>query len=204
MIDIYYDFENKVLKNKLDITNSNDLEKAESDILSIKIREIEEQKKFELSEKYFRYIHKYLFENLYDFAGAYRKINIEKSEMILGGLTVKYGNHEKIIDDIKNIIEDIKKTDLDKLSKKDKINHIIDLMINLWKVHPFREGNTRCVVIFICKYLESLGIKFNNQIFKENAAYVRKSLVAASFEDEELGILANKEYLLEVIKDMIN
>jgi fido (protein-threonine AMPylation protein) len=42
MIDVYYDFENKVLKNKLGITNSTDLENAESDILSIKIREIEE------------------------------------------------------------------------------------------------------------------------------------------------------------------
>jgi len=203
MIDVYYDFENKVLKNKLGITNSTDLENAESDILSIKIREIEEQKNFELSEKYFRYVHKYLFDDLYDFAGEYRTINIEKSEMILGGLTVKYGDYQTISNDIKNIIDRAQNTDVDKLSKDEKIKYIADFMTELWKIHSFREGNTRCVIIFICKYLESLGIGFNNQVFKENSSYVRKTLVAASFEDEEIDVKANKEYLLEVIRDIL-
>lgn len=203
MIDIYYDFKNKVLKNKLGITNSNDLEKAESDILSIKIREIEEQNNFELTEDYFKYIHKYLFEDLYDFAGIYRTINIEKPEVVLRGLTVKYGDYETIGDDLKRIIDKAKSTDVDKLSKENKIVYITDLMIDLWKIHPFREGNTRWAIIFICKYLESLKISFNNQIFKKNSSYVRKALVAASFEDEELDIIANKEYLLEVIKDTV-
>lgn len=203
MIDIYYDFKNKVLKNKLGITNSNDLEKAESDILSIKIREIEEQNNFELTEDYFKYIHKYLFEDLYDFAGIYRTINIEKPEVVLRGLTVKYGDYETIGDDLKRIIDKAKSTDVDKLSKENKIVYITDLMIDLWKIHPFREGNTRWAIIFICKYLESLKISFNNQVFKENSSYIRKALVAASFEDEELDIIANKEYLLEVIKDIV-
>lgn len=203
MIDIYFDFKNKVLKNKLGITNSNDLEKAESDILSIKIREIEEQNNFELTEDYFKYIHKYLFEDLYDFAGIYRTINIEKPEVVLRGLTVKYGDYETIGDDLKRIIDKAKSIDVDKLSKENKIVYITDLMIDLWKIHPFREGNTRWAIIFICKYLESLKISFNNQIFKKNSSYVRKALVAASFEDEELDIIANKEYLLEVIKDTV-
>jgi len=203
MIDIYYDFKNKVLKNKLGITNSNDLEKAESDILSIKIREIEEQNNFELTEDYFKYIHKYLFEDLYDFAGIYRTINIEKPEVVLRGLTVKYGDYETIGDDLKRIIDKAKSIDVDKLSKENKIVYITDLMIDLWKIHPFREGNTRWAIIFICKYLESLKISFNNQVFKENSSYIRKALVAASFEDEELDIIANKEYLLEVIKDIV-
>ena len=33
--------------------------------------------------------------------------------------------------------------------------------------------------------------------------YIRRALVAASFEDEELGVYANKKYILEVIKDIL-
>ena len=76
-------------------------------------------------------------------------------------------------------------------------------MISLWQVHPFREGNTRTVIIFICKYLEANGIKLNNDVFKEDAIYVRKALVAASFEDEEIDVYANKSYILEIIQDSL-
>ena len=41
MIDVYYDYENDVLKNKLGITNKEELENAEADILSLKINKIE-------------------------------------------------------------------------------------------------------------------------------------------------------------------
>jgi cell filamentation protein len=103
---------------------------------------------------------------LYDFAGEYRTINIEKSEMILGGLTVKYGDYQTISNDIKNIIDRAQNTDVDKFSEDEKISYIANLMTELWKIHSFREGITRCVIIFICKYLESLGIGFNNKVLK--------------------------------------
>ena len=49
-------------------------------------------------------IHKYLFGDLYDWAGKYRIINIEKREAILGGRSVWYSNDEKIHDDLESAI----------------------------------------------------------------------------------------------------
>ena len=66
MVDIYYDVKHGLLKNKLDITVKKELEKAEADILSLKINELESVNDFSLNEEYFRYIHKYLFEEIYD------------------------------------------------------------------------------------------------------------------------------------------
>lgn len=204
MVDIYYDYKNNILKNKLSINDKDKLESAEADIISLKIKEIEFDDNFELSEEYFKYIHKFLFEDLFDFAGSYRKINMEKNEFVLGGLSVKYEDYENIQAKINNVIEDAKKVDINKLSVNEKVGYFTDLMIDLWKVHAFREGNTRTVIIFVCKYLENLDIFFKNEFFKENASYVRKSLVAASFEDKELDVYANKEYILKIMKDVFS
>ena len=201
MIDKFYDYKNDILINKLGITNKEELEKAEGDIVSSKIKLIEEDENFTFTEDYFRYIHQFLFEDVYDFAGKYREINIEKPEVVLGGLSVKYEDYKAIKTAVQSTIAEIKVIDIKE--QENKAEFIADLMIKLWLIHGFREGNTRTVIIFICKYLQTNGIKFKNDVFKENAVYVRKALVAACFEDKELDVYVNKSYILEVINDIL-
>ena len=65
-------------------------------------------------------------------------------------------------------------------------------------------GNTRTTILFIYKYLQNIGININKDIFKNNSEYVRNSFVAATFEDIEIDVYANKNYLLRIIKDALN
>ena len=51
-------------------------------------------------------IHKILFENVYEWAGEKRVINIFKTEQILNGLSVTYSDHNKINDDLNEIQKD--------------------------------------------------------------------------------------------------
>ena len=48
-------------------------------------------------------IHKILFDNVYDWAGKSRTINIYKSEPILNGLSVEYSLYDLIDNDLSKI-----------------------------------------------------------------------------------------------------
>ena len=50
----------------------------------------------------------------------------------------------------------------------------------IWKVHPFREGNTRTVVAMMVMFIEHNGFYVDAQLVTECAGYVRDALVYAS------------------------
>ena len=72
-----------MLKNKLGIDNPIELAKEEERITKIKARQLFETKKLDTFEvgtfSGLAQIHKYLFEDVYDFAGKIRTENISKS-----------------------------------------------------------------------------------------------------------------------------
>ena len=68
-----------VLINKLDLKNAKRLEKAEKMIVLAKLYDLRQGKiKGNFDKAHFISIHKYLFEDLYPFAGEFRKENIAK------------------------------------------------------------------------------------------------------------------------------
>ena len=48
---------------------------------------------------------------------------------------------------------------------------------NIWSCHPFYDGNTRTIAIFLQKYLNSLGIELDYNFFCDNLKYFRNALV---------------------------
>ena len=95
MKDIYVYEGTNVLKNKRGIRNNEDLDQFENAMTSLAIININRSFKFnDLNDIY--EIHKMLFENVYDWAGEIRKINIYKEEPVLAGLSVQYEDYNKI------------------------------------------------------------------------------------------------------------
>ena len=72
------------------------------------------------------------------------------------------------------------------------------LIAKIWQIHPFREGNTRAVMTFATQFSEFHGFKMNKALLKDNAEYVRDSLVKASD-----GIYSEYEYLTRILRDAI-
>ena len=91
-----------MLENKLGITNSVDLAHEEERITKLKALELFDTNKIDEFEigtfKGLSCIHKYLFDDIYDFAGKFRTYNISKKEPILNGESVKYANYFMITD----------------------------------------------------------------------------------------------------------
>ena len=80
-------------KEKQNNINHNELE---CDFVSMRIVELLEKDNFELSIDYLKYIHKYLFQDVYEFAGEFRNINFSKHEIILNNDSVAYGDYKTL------------------------------------------------------------------------------------------------------------
>lgn len=133
-----------VLRNKLNITNQEELNDAERAITSVKISQalvnrIEGNFDFEHLKK----IHKFLFCDIYDWAGCVRTVNISK-----GNAFCRAEYIEKQMDDL---FDKLKKENHLKLckSKEDAGKRLAYYLGEINVIHPFREGNGRAQRLFI-------------------------------------------------------
>lgn len=186
-------------KEQKDI-NHNELE---CDFVSMRIVELLEQDNFELSVDYLKYIHKYLFQDVYEFAGEFRKIDFSKYEKILNNDSVAYGNCKTLAESLEYDISLEKEKDYKDKSIVEVIKNITDFTSNIWQVHPFREGNTRTTVVFIEKYLISLGYNVDNSLFKDKSVYFRNALVRSNYFNNYLNIKEDKSYLIKFYENLL-
>ena len=138
--------------------------KLECDFVSMRIVELLEQDNFELSVDYLKYIHKHLFQDVYEFAGEFRKIDFSKHEKILNNDSVAYGDCKTLIEALEYDISLEKEKNYKDINIVEVIKNFTDFTSSIWQVHPFREGNTRTTAVFIYKYLNSLGFNQNISI----------------------------------------
>ena len=52
----------------------------------------------------------------------------------------------------------------DKLNLDERVVEFSTCLSDLWKVHPFREGNTRTAVTFCCDFAESKGFGLDRNL----------------------------------------
>ena len=134
-----------ILKNKLGIENQIELAKKEEKITKLKAKKLFETGKLNFIEvgtfKGLSEIHKYLFEDIYDFAGKIRTENIAKSNFRFASAMYL-------------------KEALNKIDKMQQSNfdEIIEKYIEMNIAHPFREGNGRSTRIWLDMILkEEIG-----------------------------------------------
>lgn len=82
--------ETSVLKNKFNIREVSLLEKAEADLSRAKMSILYESPVDKFDAQSFLRVHEFLFEEVYDWAGRLRTINISKPEEVLGGKSIWY------------------------------------------------------------------------------------------------------------------
>lgn len=205
MNDPYLYPNSNTLKNLLGIRDKNKLEIVEADFTSCRLRELAVTLlPGDYSFSHLCQFHKHIFQDLYDWAGMPRNIDIEKEERALGGLSIEYTPFDIIETQGINILEKMTSIKWRELPLKERAILFSDSLAALWKVHPFREGNTRTVITFCCQYYETQGFKINRKLLEHNSGYVRDSLVAANAVFKDLGDLSKKNYLNEIILDAIN
>ena len=134
----------EVLINKLDLKTENQLEKAEKMIVLVKLYDLRQGKiKGDFDKAHFISIHKYLFEDLYSFAGKFRTENIAKNSF-------SFAEWEYIESELDRLLLKLKEEKfLEGLNKEDLAKRLSFYMSELNVLHPFREGNGRVIREFI-------------------------------------------------------
>ena len=186
-------------ENKNEI-NYNELE---CDFVSARIVELLNENTFELSVDYLKYIHKFLFQDVYEFAGEFRKIDFSKHEKILNNDSVAYGDVNTLKESLEYDISLEKEKNYKEMNVVEVINNITKFSSSIWQVHPFREGNTRVTALFIEKYLISLGYNVDNTLFKDKSVYFRNALVRSNYFNDDLKIKEDSSYLVKFYENLL-
>ena len=125
-----------MLENKLNITNDIELAKEEERITKLKALKLFDTNKINEIEvgttKGLLEIHKYLFEDIYDFAGIIRDVNLAKGSFRFAPAMY--------LKDALNKIDNM---------PQDTFDNIIKKYIEMNVAHPFREGNGRSTRIWL-------------------------------------------------------
>ncbi len=125
-----------MLENKLGITDSTELARAEEKISKQKALEMFEGVFFEMLEpgtyESLAMIHQYLFDEIYDFSGKLRKVNISKGNFRFAPL----------------MYLEVALKSIDKMPQS-TFDEIVEKYVEMNVVHPFREGNGRSTRIWL-------------------------------------------------------
>ena len=129
-------------ENKLGLTNSADLAREEERISKKKAAELFDKGILDsLPDGKFstlQAIHKYLFEDIYNFAGELRTVNIEKGNFRFAPLMY-----------LQAVLENI-----DKMPQS-TFDEIVEKYVEMNIAHPFREGNGRSTRIWLDHILKN-------------------------------------------------
>ena len=124
------------LENKLGLTNSAELAREEERISKKKAIELFETGKLDQMEagKFasLQLIHKYLFEDIYDFAGKIRTVNLAKGNFRFAPL----------------MYLEAALANIDKMPQS-TFDEIVEKYVEMNIAHPFREGNGRSTRIWL-------------------------------------------------------
>ena len=141
-----------VLKNKLNITDKDDLFEAEKELTAIRLRELQENPvKGKYDFEHLKNIHKYIFQDVYEWAGKERTVEIGKGNLFCTTACIQ--------DYAESVF---KKYYYQCYANKDNFDDFIRILADnygdLNALHPFREGNGRAqrefarLVCFECGY----------------------------------------------------
>ena len=146
-----YEVEDELKKyyTERNLKNKKIEEEYECDLVSARIVQILSMDNFELTRDYLKYIHEYLFKDIYDFNGKFREVNFSKPEIILNKDSVAYGDYKLIDNSIDYDISLEQDKNYNDMNIVDVIKNITKFTSSIWQIHPFREGNTRTTAVFI-------------------------------------------------------
>lgn len=207
-----YVLKNGTLKNLLGITDYEELKQAEKDIAYVKLINAEEEIKRPCDIRLLKRIHKHIFEDIFEWAGEFRTIPLYKEERVIPGVSLEYAEPQNIEKELTKRLEEMnsinwKGKGIDEITKQ-----FTKELAKLWRIHPFRDGNTRTTLAFAEKYSREHGFPMDIGILLEHltrsvtpdgriARYsIRDKFVLAALDKKDY---PEPEHLQALIKESI-
>lgn len=212
MMNDPYVLKDGTLKNLLGITDYSELKKAEADIGFAKIITVDSIEADRTDVELVKKIHKHIFEDIFEWAGNFRTVPLYKAEQyVIPGLSVEYAKPEEIEEKLIHDVHDLNSIRWGEKNIDDKSNEFAEILTKIWKVHPFRDGNTRTVLSFASIYAREHGFPMDMNIFLERLFRGKNEMGSTTYSVRDLFVLAaldekdspEPEHLANLIKKAI-
>ena len=188
-----------VLKNKLGVTDKNELNELERKIVFKKLTYLGISPiKGNFDAHHFRMIHKFLFNDIYDFAGKYRTCTLAMPKC-------QFCEPENIESELNRVLSNLNEQVKNIISVDQYIYLLAPTYYELTVIHPFREGNGRTIREFFREFVETknkelpFDLKLDlTRIYKEQALlavqerYIYPSLLEEVFRNALVPIESDK------------
>lgn len=141
-----------VLINKFNIHDENKLDEIETIIVTSKSAEWllnPQNKQFDFN--HYKQIHRFLFSDIYEWAGEVRKVNMSKKGTAFCDFNQIEKRAEKIFLYLKNM------NYFRNTSHEEFVDYMVDFYCTTNELHPFREGNGRTQRTFLMQLAECSG-----------------------------------------------
>jgi cell filamentation protein len=173
-----------VLKNKLDLTEAEELYAFEAEVSDS--RADEELPAGDLDFEHFKAIHRHLFQDVYDWAGEVRNVRISKDGSM-------FCYPENIAGEANKLFSQLKRDKfLKELSSREFATKSAQFLAYLNAIHAFREGNGRTQLSFFLLLAEHAGRPLDLDAFEPERFL---NAMIASFKGDELPLAAIIEEL---------
>ena len=142
----YYYPGTDILINNYDIKNMDELKEVEATNSFDRLLELQDNPvDLNFDQEHLRAVHQYIFDDIYPFAGKYRKANMMKNKHY-------FIRAEDIESYLKETFDMIEKSLSGSLDKHQFADLLARLYTDLIHCHPFREGNGRTIREFIREF----------------------------------------------------
>lgn len=141
-----------VLINRFDIREQGKLDEVESVLTASRIAEwLESPGESSFNFAHYREIHRFIFADLYDWAGKIRTVNISKKGTVFCPASEIEEQGNRIFGRLaeNNFLLD--------LPQKEFVKEFVELYCTTNYLHPFREGNGRTQRVFLSQLAEQAG-----------------------------------------------
>lgn len=140
------------LINKFDVKDETVLKELETTITLTKITEYSLNPLFNTFDvRHYKGIHKYLFGDIYDWAGEYRNVDMSKKGTVFADADSIENLMSKCFERLNN------KNLFQGLNFDDFVDNLVDFYCVTNMIHPFREGNGRTQRLFIAQLIAKNG-----------------------------------------------
>lgn len=168
-----------VLQNRFGVTDEATLASIEAAYGVLTLLEAR-QVSFPLTKDGVYDVHRALFQDVYDWAGEPRLRNVYKAERVLGGMSVDYADVTVVDEALDRAVRRLIVDPWRETTRRARIETFARAFVDVWTVHPFREGNTRTLTFFAYRVAASHGVTIDARLLTRRPVHFREALVVAS------------------------
>lgn len=154
--DPYIDPASGVMRNRLGITTHAELLAAEGDLVRVRSLEfLANPPRLDLGSTFWRRTHQHLFQDIYDWAGGFRTVDISKGDHVFQLVGTLQTASNYISEELNRAFE------AKHLDREEFIARAVPLFSDLNMLHPFQEGNGRTQRVFWAAVAKRYGFRFD-------------------------------------------